>query len=129
MPVPGKHDEEPRTEVQGDVYAQWLDARAQAVAWGQRAADLRAKLEDQMGTSTGGLVNGKLVVTYRYKQGYATQALMRDHPALTQHYMRTREVSELDIDQFALVHRDIADKYRIRQFRTVDGEDKTDGGE
>lgn len=128
MPVPGKHDDEARTEVQGDLYGAWLDAREQAMAWGQRAADLRAKLEDQMGDSTGGLVNGKLVVTYRYKEKYAVAALVRDNPDLTQHYMKKREVEELDIESFALVHGDIANKYRVREFRTAGGEEP-DGAE
>lgn len=124
MPVPGKHDNESRTEIQAETYERWLDARDQAVAWGRRAADLRAKLEDQLGFSTGGLVDGKLVVTYRYKEKYAVAALVRDYPDLTEHYMRTREVSELDIDTFAGVHKDIADKYRVREFRIAGGDDE-----
>jgi len=128
VPVPGKHDDEPRTEVQGDLYGAWQDAREQAMAWGQRAADLRAKLEDQMGDSTGGLVNGRLVVTYRYKDKYAVAALVRDNPELTKHYMKRREVEELDIESFALVHGDIANKYRVREFRVAGGEEP-DGAE
>jgi hypothetical protein len=129
MPVPGKHDDEPRSEIQADLFEKWLDARDQAMSWGKVAADYRQQLEDQLGTSTGGMIHGKLVVTYRPKGRYAVAALVRDNPALTQHYMKTREVSELDIDTFVSVHRDIADKYRIREFRVAGGveEDGTEG--
>jgi hypothetical protein len=129
VPVPGKHDEEPRTEIQGDLYAQWVDARNQAVSWGKLAADLRAKLEDQMGDSTGGLIHGRLVVTYRYKDKYAVAALIRDNPALTEHYMKTREVQELDIDTFARIHPEIVRRYRVREFRVAgdSGEGESNG--
>ena len=117
VPVPGKHEEEPRTEIQGDLYAKWIDARGQATKWGQLAALYRDQLEAQMGSNTAGTVNGHTVVTYRYKDRYAVAALVRDNPGLTQHYMKTREIEELDIDTFASIHPEIAGKYRIREFR------------
>ena len=126
MPVPGRHDEEPRTEIQGDLYAKWLEARDQAMSWGKVAAEYRAQLEDQMGANTGGTVNGRLVVTYRGKQRYAVAAIVRDNPALAEHYMVTRKVRELDIESFALAHGDIAEKYRIREFRIAGDEGEGD---
>lgn len=124
MPVPAKHADEPRTEIQADLYTKWLDARDQAMSWGKLAADYRAQLEDQLGTNTGGMINGKLVVTYRGKERYAVASIVRDHPALAEHYMRTREVHELDIESFARVHGDIAERYRIREFRIAGGGDE-----
>lgn len=117
MPVPGKHEGEPRTEVQASLYEAWLDARSQASKWGQLAADYRHQLEQWLGDNTAGTVNGRTVVTYRYKDRYAIAALVRDNPALTEHYMRKREVEELDIDTFASIHPEIAGRYRIREFR------------
>jgi hypothetical protein len=55
-------------------------------------------------------------------------ALVRDNPELTKHYMKRREVEELDIESFALVHGDIANKYRVREFRVAGGEEP-DGAE
>lgn len=128
MPVPDAHADEPRTEVQGDLYAEWVDAKTQAAAWKNRESKLRGELELQLGSNTGGTVNGRLVVTHRYKKTYATAALIRDNPALTQHYMKTRTVEELDIDEFVLVHPDVAAKYRIREMRLVTGGEADDDG-
>lgn len=128
MPVPGKHEDEPRTEIQGDLYAKWVDARGQATKWGQLAANYRSQLEDQMGDNTAGMVHGRTVVTYRYKDRYAVAALVRDNPGLTQHYMKVREIEELDIDSFASIHPEVASKYRIREFRLVgDTGEESDG--
>lgn len=127
MAVPGKHDDEPRTEIQGDLYADWMDARDQENRWKIRATELRAELQRQLGTNTGGLVNGKLMVTYRYKETYAIAALIRDNPALTEHYMKEQTTSVLDIDTFALVHPEVAQRYRVRELRLagsqVEGEE------
>lgn len=119
MAVPEKHDDEIRTEVQGDLYAQWIHAREQAKAWDTRKKSLEAQLLAQMGQATGGMVGGRLVCTYRYKDHYAVAALVRDNPALTEHYMKEFTVSKLDIDTFALVHPDIARKYQVREFRVA----------
>jgi hypothetical protein len=124
MPVPGKHDDEPRTEIQAELYEKWLDARDQAMSWGRLAADYRDQLEAQLGENTGGTIHGRLVVTYRGKERYAVASIVRDNPALTEHYMKTREIRELDIDTFAKVHQDIAEKYRIREFRIAGGGDE-----
>lgn len=119
MGVPEKHDDEVRTEVQGDLYADWIHARMQASIWQAKKKDLEARLLAQMGSATGGMVGGRLVCTYRYKDHYAVAALVRDNPALTEHYMKTHTVEKLDIDTFALVHPDIARKYQVREFRVA----------
>lgn len=117
MGVPKKHDDEPRTEVQGDLYADWAHAKAQAKIWEIKAKELEAKLLAQMGSATGGMVGGRLVCTYRYKNSYAVAALVRDNPALTEHYMKEYTTNRLDIDTFALVHPEIARKYQVREFK------------
>ena len=119
MAVPGKHDDEPCTEVQGDLYADWLHARMQARIWDAKKKELEGRLLAQMGPATGGTVAGRLVCTYRYKDHYAVAALVRDNPALTEHYMKEYTTSRLDIDTFALVHPDIARKYQVREFRVA----------
>lgn len=119
MAVPEKHHDEPRTEVQGDLYADWVHARMQCAIWEAKKKELEARLLIQMGQATGGTVGGRLVCTYRYKNNYAVAALVRDNPALTEHYMKEYTTSKLDIDTFALVHPDIARKYQVREFRVA----------
>lgn len=119
MAVPEKHEDEVRTEVQGDLYADWLHAREQAQIWDRKKKVLESQLLAQMGQATGGMVGGRLVCTYRYKDHYAVAALVRDNPALTEHYMKDYTVSKLDIDTFAMVHPDIARKYQVREFRVA----------
>lgn len=128
MPVPSKHDNEPRTEIQGDLYADWVDARDQMQRWTLRAEELRRKLEEQLGEATAGTIHGRVMLTYRYKSGYATRALIRDFPALTEDYMRSRVVEELDMDAFVASHPDLAARYRIRELRRVSSvEEESDG--
>jgi hypothetical protein len=117
--VPGKHDAEIRVEVQGETYVQWVHAAEQAKSWKAKADRLRDQLEYQLGDATGGTVFGTLVVTHRPKESFAIQALIRDNPGLTQHYMRTRTVEEFDLESFLLVHAEVAEKYRVREFRLV----------
>lgn len=130
MAVPEKHDDETRTEVQGDLYADWIRAREQAKIWEAKKKALEAQLLAQMGQATGGTVNGRVVCTYRYKDHYAVAALVRDNPALTEHYMTDYTVSRLDIDKFVLVHPEIARKYQVREFRVagpIQEEEETHG--
>lgn len=129
MPVPRKHDDEPKTEIQGDLYADWVDARDQMQRWTLRAEELRRKLEEQLGEATAGTIHGKVMLTYRYKSGYATRALVRDYPVLTESYMRSRVVEELDMDAFSASHPGLAEKYRIRELRRVSATEEASDGE
>jgi hypothetical protein len=129
MPVPDKHDGEPSVEVQDGLFADWLAAKGKADAWKKEEARLRAELLEQLGDATAGTVYGNKVVTYRPKAVYAKAAIIRDYPDLAQHYMRPETTDVFDIDAFVRTHRDIAEKYRVREFRlAVDlKEEESDG--
>ncbi len=129
MPVPGKHENEPKVDLGESLYLAWLDARDQAMAWRKRQDELQKELNDQFGTSTMGLVNGRPALTYRYKEKYATAALIRDNPALTEYYMKDRVVRELDVEAFAKVHPEIAQKYQIRELRAISNVEVAGNGE
>jgi hypothetical protein len=116
MAVPGKHDDEETSEVQESTYTQWVDAKKKRDTWAAMEAVLRRELEAQLGSATAGTIHGRKVLTWRPKKSWAIAALVRDYPALTQHYMLNRTVTELDLESFGLVHPEIVAKYQSRQF-------------
>ena len=120
MPVPDKHSDESTVELDRDLYERWTSAVQAAKAWEAEEKRLRALLEAILGDSTAGTVNGRKVVSYREKEKWATTALQRDYPNLTQHFTKTETKENVfDFDSFYLVHQDVADKYRVREFRGI----------
>lgn len=111
------HADEVKVEIDSDTYAQWMEVRA-AIREAQLVeAELRARIEKQMGTATAATVGGRTVVTYRPRQGWSATGLMRDYPELCEHFMTMEVKQRLDVYQFAAHHPDIAAKYQTRDFR------------
>jgi CRP-like cAMP-binding protein len=119
MPVPDRHANEPTREVQAEAYSAWVRAKTAAEAWKAEEQRLRSILELAMGDADAATINGRKVLTNRFTERIATKRLQEDYPDLTEHFMRDQVVHEFDLTSFLLVHRDIAEKYRVRSFRVV----------
>ena len=111
------HADEVKKEINKDKYLLLLAIR-EAIAAGQaREKELVAEIKAEMGEATAAVVDGSIVLTYRYKQGWATKDLIRDYPELVEHYMTMNVEKKLDMYQFAAHHAEIAQKYQTREFR------------
>jgi hypothetical protein len=119
VPVPDRHADEPTQEIQADAYAAWSKAKAASEAWKAEEQRLRTILELAMGDADAATINGRKVLTNRPTRRIAVKRLMEDYPALVEHYMRPVTTTEFDEASFIRVHRDIAEKYRVRSFRLV----------
>jgi hypothetical protein len=120
MALPDKHKDEPTTEVSADAYTKWVEAKNNAVQWGKVAAAYRTLLEQQMGDAFAATVDGIKVLTHRPADTYATARIQKDHPQLTQHFLRHEMVETFDVQKFAAAYPEIAEKYRVRSFREVE---------
>lgn len=119
MAVPGKYDDEPTREIDRDYYKLWREAKGAEKAWKEEAERLRALLEDQIGDTFAGTIDGVKVVTYRPGAGLATAAIRRDYPDLVRRFLRQEITEVLDVEAFSRAHPDVAERYRIRSFREV----------
>lgn len=119
-PVPDKWADEPVVELDPNLKAQYDFCIAEAKKWTDQANKLKDQIISQMGTATAALVGGQKVATYRPTSGYAEASLRRDYPELTQHFMRDEVRSVFNIELFAKLHPEIADKYRTHQFRLAE---------
>lgn len=117
MPIPSKYEDEPKVEVPKDLYASWREAEEAAAAWKKVAEQRRAELEQIIGSAYAATIDGATVITYRPSEKWATAALIKAYPELTQHYMRKRETQELDLDLFRRAYPEIAEAFRVRTFR------------
>ncbi len=119
MHVPDKHADEPTQEIQESAFEAWFNAKQAAEAWKAEEQRLRVALELAMGEADAATINGRKVVTNRFTDRIAVKRLQEDYPALTEHYMRPVTKTEFDVDSFLLMHREIAEKYRVRSLRLV----------
>jgi hypothetical protein len=119
MPLPNKHDSEPKVELDNHawLYRSWREAEDNAAAWKKVAEERRKELEQLIGDAYAATVDGSVVITYRPTEKWATAALVKAYPELTQHYMRTKETRELDLELFRRAYPEIADAFRVRTFR------------
>ena len=119
MPVPDRHADEVTQEIQESAFEAWLNAKQSAEAWKAEELRLRAVLEAAIGEADAATVNGQKVVTNRPTERIAVKRLQEDYPALTEHYWRDNVVHEFDLSSFVRVHREIAERYRVRSLRLV----------
>ena len=120
MPLPDPYETEPTKEIDRDKYQLWLDARAAVKAWQEEATRLATDLQESLQGMSAGTVDGKKVISYRYKDQYAVARLMKDYPDLTQHFMHTEEVKTLDLLRFVAANPEVANRYRVREFRGLE---------
>lgn len=117
MPMPDKHADEPTVELDPHKWALYEEYMRNAKAWMAEAVKLKAEIMADMGDATAALVAGQRVATYRAASNYAEAQLQKDYSALTVHYTHQVTKDVFDMELFAKAHPDIAEKYRVRQFR------------
>lgn len=120
MSTPEPYAGEPTQEIDRTIFMKWQEAKRNAEAWEHEAKRLRAHLESMLGDAFAATIDGVKVLTYRPGAKYATAAIRRDYPDLTQHFIISRLVDDLDMDRFAAQHPEIAERYRVRSFREVE---------
>jgi predicted phage-related endonuclease len=120
MPLPDPHADEMTVELDENIFEKWRQAKRNVEGWEREAKRLREMLEKQLGDAYAGLVNDEKVLTYRPTEKWAVERIRTDHPDLTQHFMRTKETEFFDIESFVRMYPDVADRYRVRQFRLVE---------
>lgn len=120
MPLPDPYADEATVQVTPSLYLSWRNAQDAADA-AQKLADVyKEQLMKEVGDSHAGMVGDQKVVSYRPTTRYAESRLCKENPELTQHFYHeeTREV--FSMDDFRRRHPDVAEKYRVRQFRMAE---------
>lgn len=120
MPLPDRHADELTIEIDEDKYQLWCQAKAAAKAWQAEADRLATDLVESLHGFTAGTVHGEKVVSHRFKDQYATGRLVKEYPDLTKHFMKSEVVEKLDMLAFAIAHPDVAERYRVREFKGLE---------
>lgn len=122
MVLPNKWSNEVTAEVSAEKWARRLEYLANAAAWKAEADKLTAELRQEAidAGATALVADGRKVATYRPIDKYAEASLRREHPEVTQHFMREKTVDVFDIELFVKVHPEIAEPYRVRAFKEVE---------
>lgn len=120
MPLPDPYADELTVEIDADKYKLWREAKEAAKAWLAEADRLALDIRASMHGLSAGTINGAKVVAYRPKDQYATGRLVKDYPDLCEHFMKPELVTTLDIKAFVAAHPEVADKYRVREFKGLE---------
>ena len=120
MPLPDPHIHEPAVQLDPDKVKAWLEARTNADLWQEIADKIKAELVADIGDRFAGMVGDDKVITYRPSNKYAESRIQREHPDLAQHFMREKVQRVFDMEAFRYRHPEIAEQYRVRQFRAVE---------
>lgn len=120
MPLPDKYADEPVVELDKDKVTLWRNAQDAADQWQAHADALKKELMEFIGSGHAGTVDGRKVITYRPTAKYAEARLQAEYPDLVRHYLVERLETRLDLEAFTRQHGDVAEKYRVRQFRFVE---------
>lgn len=123
MPLPDEYADEPAVQVAADLYEEWVEMTKRIAKLQAYADDLKAALIKQIGDAHAGMVGNRKVLTHRPENRYATARLMKERHDLTQHFMRTVQKEEFDLEAFKVRHPEEAEQYRIRSFRLLPGGD------
>lgn len=110
---------EPAVDLDPVTFHAYMEAEQNAEAWKKEAVRLKKELIDELGDATAGLVDGHKLVTYREQQRWAESTLIKENPDLAQHFITARYQDVFDMDKFRAHHPEIADKYRVRSFRSI----------
>lgn len=123
MALPDKYENEDVVEIPADLFANLQEATAHADGWAKIRDGYKKRLQALIGKAHAGMVDGVKVITYRPSNKWAEARIIKDHPDLVEHFMRevTRDV--FDIEAFRLRHPEIAEAYRVRQFRMSDDDE------
>jgi hypothetical protein len=120
VPLPDKYANEPTVELPEDKVAAWRAADDAAKRWKEHAEKLKAELIAMIGDAHAVIVDDQKVVTYRPSQKFAESRLLKEYPELTRHFLREQTTLVFDLESFLKRHGEIAEQYRVRQFRWVE---------
>lgn len=110
---------EPTVELDPALFRAYIEAAQNADAWKKEADRLKREMIEILGDAVAGLVDGRKLVTYREQERFAEAALIKDNPDLAQHFIVAKYQDVFDMDKFRAHHPEIADKYRVRSFRSI----------
>lgn len=111
--------DEETTELNPSLWKLYLAARTNAEGWTAEADRLKLQVMEQMAGASAATVDGAKVAYHRPTSRYAEARLIKDHPALTAHFMRKRSQEFFDLEAFLAQHGEIAEQYRVRSFRVA----------
>lgn len=120
MPLPDPYRDEPATQLDADDYASWRAAQEAANAWQKIADQRKERLIKALGNNHAGMIGDEKVLTYRYTSSYATARLVKENESLAQHFYRQETKDVFNMEEFRSRHPEIAEKYRVRQFRVAE---------
>ena len=120
MALPDRYENEDVVEIPAELYAELKEATLHAEGWGKIRDGYKAKIRALIGAAHAAMVNGEKVITYRPSEKWAEARIIKDHPELAEHFMREVKREVFDMEAFRLRHPEIAEAYRVRQFRYGD---------
>lgn len=120
MALPDKYANEDVVEIPAEMWEGLRQASKHAEGWAKVRDGYKTTIQALLGKASAAMVDGVKVITYRPSNKWAEARIIKDHPDLAEHFMRevTREV--FDLEAFRLRHPEIAEQYRVRQFRYGD---------
>jgi hypothetical protein len=119
MPRPDPYEKEPTADLDPHTFGLYMEAMNAIMEWKRVAEGYQKELLEQLGDAHAGLVDGRKLVTNRPSDRWAEARLQKEYAELTQHYVKPKVTQVFDLDSFAASHPDIAEKYRVRSFRSV----------
>ena len=122
MALPDRYEDEDAVEIAEDLYNNLRAATAHANGWAKIRDGYKEAIQALVGKAHAATVNGVKVVTYRPSNKWAEARIIKDHPDLAEHFMREVRREVFDMEAFKLRHPEIAEQYRVRQFRYDDDE-------
>jgi hypothetical protein len=108
-------------EIPGDLWRQYTETLANVEGWSRHLDFLKEQIQGYIGEAHAGTVGGEKVVTYRPTATYAVTPLRKAYPELTQHFETEKLVTQFDLEAFKRQHADLAEQFRSRSFRVVEG--------
>lgn len=113
------HADEPTVAINPTLHAKYLEAKENAALWKKEADRLKAQLVAELGDAYAGTINGYKLVTYRPEERFNTTQLRKDWPDLTEHFVKYVTEPVFVMSDFEAAHADIAEKYRVRSFKSL----------
>lgn len=120
MALPDKYEAEDVVEIPAELYAKLTEANSNVDGWTRIRDGYKKMVQTLLGKANAGMVDGVKVITYRPSNKWAEARIVKDHPDLAEHFMTTRMSIVFDMEAFRLRHPEIAEAYRVRQFRVSD---------